>query len=97
MKTETINKLCCPFDKADLELYTILQDVNKNIFQGVLTCKQCNRYYPIVHGIPIMNHDEFREFKLEQPLIDSWQKNLQTKKLVNFRLYESNNMKDDEI
>lgn len=84
MKTETINKLCCPFDKGDLALQVILQDVEKNIIQGLLTCNQCNRYYPIIHGIPIMNSDEFREFKLEQPLIDSWQKNLQGKDLVNF-------------
>lgn len=95
MKTETIDKLCCPFDKNDLELYTILQDVNKNIIQGLLTCKQCNRYYPIIHGIPIMNPDEFREFKLEQPLINSWQ-NLHGRQIINFRLDQSKH-DDDEV
>lgn len=95
MKTETIDKLCCPFDKNDLELHTILQDVDKNIIQGLLTCKQCNRYYPIIHGIPIMNPDEFREFKLEQPLINSWQ-NLESSQLINFRLAQSKH-DDDEV
>lgn len=90
MKTETIiNKLCCPFDKGELGLQVILQDVEKNIIEGLLTCNQCNRYYPIIRGIPIMNPDEFREFKLEQPLIDSWEKKLQGEELVNFQLHNS--------
>jgi hypothetical protein len=37
MKIETINKLCCPFDKADLALHIISQDVEKNILEGLLT------------------------------------------------------------
>ena len=97
MKTETINKLCCPFDKADLALHIILQDVEKNVLEGLLTCKQCNRYYPIIRGIPIMSPDEFREFKLEQPLIDSWKKHLQGKELVNFRLRNSDSTNEGNI
>jgi len=57
--------------------------------KGLLTCKQCNRYYPIIRGIPIMIPNEFREFKLEQPLIDSWKKHLQGTELVNFRICNS--------
>ncbi|HUH18304.1 Trm112 family protein [Albibacterium sp.] len=86
MRIATINKLCCPFDKADLSLQIITQDIDKNILEGLLTCSQCNRYFPIVKGIPIMSPDEFRESKLEQPLIESWQDHLQGKELKNFRL-----------
>lgn len=94
MKAETIQKLCCPFDKADLVLHIISQNVEKNILEGLLTCKQCNRYYPIMNGIPIMSPDEYREFELEQPLINSWQKNLQGKEFVNFRLGSSDIIAD---
>lgn len=81
MKLETINKLCCPFDKADLSLQIITQEVSKNILEGILSCKQCNRYYPIIKGVPIMSPDEYREFDLEQPVIESWTNLLEEKEL----------------
>ena len=86
MKLTTINKLCCPFDKADLSLQVIAQDLEQNILEGLLICTTCERYYPIVKGIPIMSPDEYREFKLERPLIDNWKNHLGEKKLENFRL-----------
>ncbi|TCK80567.1 Trm112 family protein [Albibacterium bauzanense] len=89
MKPETINKLCCPFDKADLSLQVITQDLEKNILEGMLSCKQCNRYYPIIKGVPIMSPDEYREFNLEQPVIESWNNQLQGKEFKNFRLIDS--------
>ncbi|MDT0690976.1 Trm112 family protein [Salegentibacter sp. F188] len=86
MKIATINKLCCPFDKKDLKLTIITKDVEENILEGFLTCKSCNRIYPMVKGIPIMNPDEYREFKLEQPLLEKYQSHLKGKKIENFRL-----------
>jgi uncharacterized protein YbaR (Trm112 family) len=86
MKIETMKKLCCPFDKADIELTIITQDLNQNILEGFFTCNKCKRLYPIVKGIPIMSPDEYREFKFEQPLIESWQNHLQGKHFENFRL-----------
>ncbi|MBC8770491.1 hypothetical protein H4O18_21025 [Arenibacter sp. BSSL-BM3] len=88
MKIETIHKLCCPFDKADISLTEITKDVNDNILEGFFVCSSCNRLYPIVKGIPIMSPDEFREFKLERPLVEKWQKHLKGKTFENFRLTE---------
>ncbi len=88
MKLKTIDKLCCPFDKADVELTTITKDVDENIIEGFLTCKKCKRIYPIVKGIPIMNPDEYRELELEKPLLEQWQKHLKGKSVENFRLKE---------
>ncbi len=68
MKPGTIEKMCCPFDKSDLQLKTITTDIDKNILEGLLTCEKCQRVYPIVKGIPVMSPDENREFNLEQPL-----------------------------
>jgi uncharacterized protein YbaR (Trm112 family) len=72
MNIETIKKLCCPFDKAELELTTITKNLEGNIIEGYLFCNECKRIYPIISGIPIMSPDEFREFKLEQPLLERW-------------------------
>lgn len=88
MKIETINKLCCPFDKGDLGLTEITKDVNDNILEGFFVCSSCKRLYPIVRGIPIMSPDEYREFKLEQPLMERWQRHLKGQKFENFRLTE---------
>ncbi|MEQ8419020.1 MAG: Trm112 family protein [Arenibacter algicola] len=88
MKTETINKLCCPFDKGDFGLTEITKDVDDNILEGFFVCSSCKRLYPIVRGIPIMSPDEYREFKLEQPLMEKWQKHLKGQKFENFRLTE---------
>lgn len=85
MKFETIEKLCCPFDKQDLSLKIILQDI-ENVMEGWLTCPSCTRIYPIIKGIPIMNPDEYREAHLEQPVLDRWQKQLEGKEIKDFRL-----------
>ncbi|SDA95210.1 Uncharacterized conserved protein YbaR, Trm112 family [Algoriphagus alkaliphilus] len=89
MNTKTINKLCCPFDKADLKLTEITNDIGGNILEGFLVCNNCKRLYPIVKGIPIMSPDEYREFKFEQPLLERWQKHLKGQTFENFRLVDS--------
>jgi len=76
MRIETINKLCCPFDKEELALKIITKDIENNIIEGVLTCNHCKRYYPIISGIPIMSPDEYREKQLEAPLVEKWKPEL---------------------
>lgn len=93
MRISTIHKLCCPFDKGDLKLTTITKDIDERILEGFLTCNNCNRIYPMVKGIPIMNPDEYREFELEQPLLEKWGPYLKGKKVENFRISSS----DEEI
>ena len=88
MRIETIKKLCCPFDKAELILTVIAKDINGNIIEGFLVCNECKRLYPIVKAIPIMSPDEYREFRLEQPLLERWQEHLNGKLFDNFRLVE---------
>lgn len=86
MRLETIKKLCCSFDKADLQLTVVSKDTQENILEGILLCKECKRIYPIVSGIPIMSPDEYREFRLEQPLLQRWTNG---KVSDNFRLVEN--------
>lgn len=89
MKIETIEKLCCPFDKQDLTLKVILKDSEENILEGWLNCPSCERIYPIIKGIPIMNPDEYREAHLEQPVLERWNNQLEGREIKNFRLKES--------
>ena len=71
MNRSFLLKLACPFDKHDLNIRIITQD-QEEILEGILTCTECQRYYPIVHGIPIMSPDEYREASLETPLLEKW-------------------------
>ncbi|WP_373057615.1 Trm112 family protein [Zunongwangia sp. H14] len=96
MKFATINKLCCPFDKEEIKLTSISKDLEENVIEGFLTCTKCKRIYPIIKGIPIMNPDEYREYKLEQPILEKWQKHMPGKKIENFRLVEDENLSIQE-
>jgi uncharacterized protein len=71
MKKQLLDKLCCPFDKADLEL-TVYKQEGEQVKEGVLSCASCSRYYPIVFGVPIMSPDEYREKSLEAPILKRW-------------------------
>lgn len=86
MKIKTIDKLCCPFDKADLKLDIIEQTLEKDIRLGSLTCSQCRRFYPIISGIPIMNPDEYRDLKIESIYYKYLKLEESNRKMENFRL-----------
>ena len=91
MKLETIlNKLCCPFDKAELTLQILEKDDNDNIIKGLLNCVECKRIYPIISGIPIMTPDEYRESQLEAPLIEQWTKEIENKETEDHKLTDAN-------
>ena len=72
MRLKTIEKLCCPFDKQDLDLKVLAKDIEENVIEGILSCTQCQRKYPIIYGVPIMSPDEYRQINLEQPIMEKW-------------------------
>lgn len=88
MRIETIEKLCCPFDKSDLTLNIITKDSQNNILEGILSCAACKRVYPIVTGIPIMNPDEYRDFDRERPMLEKWEQLLETEQAGNIKIIE---------
>ena len=72
MKTSFVDKLCCPFDHASLSLAEFVKNQSGDILEGLLTCPNCKRYYPIIYGIPIMTPDTYRENALEAPVMARW-------------------------
>lgn len=72
MNRKLLDKLCCPFDKSDLQIQIIQEIDNQEIIEGLLTCSTCQRYFPIIYGIPIMSPDEYREKNLELPNLERW-------------------------
>ncbi len=88
MKPLLLNKLCCPVDKNELAFQSFVKDENGDIIEGLLTCSECLRYYPIVYGIPIMTPDEYREKSLEEPILAKWGLSLQQKDSTKLLLKE---------
>ncbi|NJB84333.1 uncharacterized protein YbaR (Trm112 family) [Lewinella marina] len=72
MQKNLLDKLCCPFDKGDLNAHIFRENDNGDILEGLLTCPACRRYYPIIYSIPIMSPDEYRERQLELPILERW-------------------------
>lgn len=89
MNISLLQKLACPFDKSDLHI-KIFKHEGDSVQEGLLTCAQCQRYYPIIYGVPIMSPDEYREKALEQPLLKRWGFELQgDNTITGFQLTES--------
>jgi uncharacterized protein YbaR (Trm112 family) len=74
MNKKMLDILVCPIDKySPLELITIKTKEIKNdeeentiiVEDGILCCKKCSRFYPIMEEIPIMLPDELRDKELD--------------------------------
>ncbi len=47
----------------DVPLDVCARCVDKDVVEGVLVCRSCGRWYPIIDGIPRMLDDKFRRVK----------------------------------
>ncbi len=61
MRESLMEILCCPVDKAELELTIDERDEEENILEGTLTCTECGEVYPIEEGIPNLLPPDMRE------------------------------------
>ncbi|RAW46260.1 Trm112 family protein [Halorubrum sp. 48-1-W] len=52
--------ICCPLDKADLEL-DVDEEGDGEVLEGTLTCTECGEVYPIEDGIPNLLPPDMRE------------------------------------
>ena len=60
MKESLMDVICCPLDKADLELDVDDED-DAEVLAGTLTCTECGETYPIEDGIPNLLPPDMRE------------------------------------
>ena len=72
MNRKLLVRLCCPFDKSDLHVQIFHETDDHEIIEGLLSCPSCERYFPIIYGIPIMTPDQYREKSLELPSLKRW-------------------------
>ena len=54
--------LCCPLDKAELELDVEERDeAEGEVVEGTLRCTECGETYPVEDGIPNLLPPDMRE------------------------------------
>lgn len=60
VKEDLLDIVCCPLDKAELEL-AVEEETEGEIITGTLTCTECGEAYPIEDGIPNLLPPDMRE------------------------------------
>jgi uncharacterized protein YbaR (Trm112 family) len=76
MKKRLMEILACPICKHHpLELKVFAE--GEEIDEGILTCPECGRWYPIIETIPHMLPDELREEKEDKDFLVKWKPRVQ--------------------
>jgi len=77
MKKETIKYLACPDCKGELQLHIfeirpviLFGEKREEIWEGILVCKRCKRWFPIIKGIPWLYPKELRRRDVEKTFIN---------------------------
>ncbi|MFW6458611.1 MAG: methytransferase partner Trm112 [Halodesulfurarchaeum sp.] len=60
MNEELMDIVCCPVDKAELEL-EVDEREGEEILEGRLICTECEAVYPIEDGIPNLLPPDMQE------------------------------------
>ena len=72
MQRKVLDILACPIDKHHPLRLVELRAEGDSIVDGLLTCPECGRYYPIVDEIPVMLPDEMRNKKTDLEFLRKW-------------------------
>jgi len=76
VQRKLLDILACPIDKHyPLDLIE-LNSAGDKIIEGVISCSQCKRYYPIIDEIPVMLPDELRNKKDDLDFLVRWKERL---------------------
>ncbi len=72
MQRKLLDILACPIDKHyPLELVEF-SSKDQLVVEGVLLCRECGRYYPIVDEIPVMLPDGLRNRREDLAFLEKW-------------------------
>lgn len=92
MKLKLLDILACPICKHyPLELH-IFEETDE-IVEGIMTCTNCKRWYPIIDEIPHMLPDELRDGKDDVPFMQKWNKRFPEKVLKEGKPFNETNLR----
>lgn len=76
MIRKVLEVLACPVDKYHPLDLLELASTGDTIYEGVLLCRRCGRYYPIVNQVPIMLPDNLRNKREDLAFLEKWKSGL---------------------
>ena len=76
MQRTLLDILACPMDKHYPLQMIELNTSGDKVIDGVLSCEQCKRFYPIIDEIPVMLPDELRNRKEDLDFLTKWRSKL---------------------
>ena len=79
MNKNMMDILACPIDKYHPLELNVIKEKDNVVSEGVIVCKKCSRFYPIIEEIPIMLPDELRDKKLEINFLKKYKEELPEK------------------
>lgn len=76
MIRRALEVLACPVDRFHpLELVELASS-GDTIYDGVLLCRKCGRYYPVADQVPVILPDNLRSRKDDLAFLERWKSNL---------------------
>lgn len=72
--------LACPIDKH-YPLDLLVFEEKEEIMEGLITCSECGRWYPIMDEIPQMLPDDLRESREDLEWLRRWKEHVPQKVL----------------
>ncbi|MEM4246670.1 MAG: Trm112 family protein [Candidatus Bathyarchaeia archaeon] len=78
MKRSLMDILACPICKDHPLDLTVFEE-KEEITSGVLTCRRCSRWYPIIDEIPHMLPDDLRDKKEDLAFLTKWKSRMPQK------------------
>jgi len=76
MKRRLLDLLACLPPCRSYPLSCLVFEEKEEIVEGILVCKKCNRWYPIIDEIPHMLPDDLRNRKEDIAFLQRWEKNV---------------------
>jgi uncharacterized protein YbaR (Trm112 family) len=81
VKRRLLEILACPIDKH-YPLDLLVFEEKDEITEGLITCSECGRWYPIMDEIPQMLPDDLREAREDLEWLKRWKERVPEKVLV---------------
>ncbi|MEB2793074.1 MAG: hypothetical protein G5Z42_01375 [Caldisphaeraceae archaeon] len=57
---------------GEVPLETCKKCVNLEVVDGIIICKNCGRWYPIIDGIPRMINDKYRKYHEDKQFLSKY-------------------------
>ena len=90
MIRRALEVLACPVDKFHPLGLIELASSGDKIYDGVLLCRRCGRYFPIVDQVPVMLPDNLRNKREDLAFLEKWKSKLPQELLTSGKPWNQN-------